>query len=109
MSPKLVRPRFSSGSRHHRCWDCGGSIIQSEDAHQEGVMNSKIEAAMKMLDEQGHTAIRCSHKGQDWYHLLNCHVLVKPLEMEELGDGVYAFEELMELFCKRRLEEKGLL
>jgi hypothetical protein len=84
MSPKLVRLRFSSGSQHHRCWDCGGSIIQSEDAHQEGVMNSKIEAAMKMLDEQGHTAMRCSHKGQDWYHLLDCHVLVKPYRWKNL-------------------------
>jgi hypothetical protein len=111
MSPRLVRLRFSSGAQHHRCGDCGGngSNSQSEDAHQEGVMNSKIEAAMKMLDEQGHTAIRCSHKGQDWYHPLDCHVLVKPLEMEELCDGVYSFEELMELFCKRRLEEQGLL
>jgi hypothetical protein len=72
-------------------------------------MNVKIEAAMKMLAEQGHTAISCSHMGQDWYHLLDSHALVKPQEMEDLADGVYSFEELNELFSKRRLEEQGLL
>jgi hypothetical protein len=72
-------------------------------------MNMKIEAAMKMLAEQGHTAISCSHMGQDWYHLLDNHALLKPQEMEDLADGVYSFEELIELFSKRRLEEQGLL
>jgi hypothetical protein len=33
----------------------------------------------------------------------------KPQEMEDLADGVYSFEELSELFSKRRLEEQGLL
>jgi hypothetical protein len=72
-------------------------------------MNMKIEAAMKMLAEQGHTAISCSHMGQDWYHLLDNRALLKPQEMEDLADGVYSFEELIELFSKRRLEEQGLL
>jgi hypothetical protein len=51
-------------------------------------MNVKIEAAMKMLAEQGHMAISCSHMGQDWCHLLDCHALVKPQEMEHLADGL---------------------
>jgi hypothetical protein len=72
-------------------------------------MNVKIEAAMKMLAEQGHTAISCSQMGQDWYHVLDSHALVKPQEMEDLADGVYSYEELIELFDKRRLEEQGLL
>jgi hypothetical protein len=37
------------------------------------------------------------------------HALVKPQEMEDLADGVYSYEELIELFDKRRLEEQGLL
>jgi hypothetical protein len=72
-------------------------------------MNLKIETAMKMLDEQGHTAIGCSHHGQDWFRFLDCHVIVKPQQMEELGDRVYSFDELMELFSRCRLEEQGLL
>jgi hypothetical protein len=69
----------------------------------------KIEAAMKMLAQQGHTVISCLQMGQYWYHLLDNHSLLKPQEMEELADGVYSFEELIELFEKRRLEEQGLL
>jgi hypothetical protein len=72
-------------------------------------MNVKIEAAMKMLAEQGHTAISCSHMGQDWYHLLDSHTLLKPQEMEDLADGVYSFEELFDLLWRRRLEDQGVL
>jgi hypothetical protein len=72
-------------------------------------MNMKIEAAMKMLAEQGHTAISCSHMGQEWYHLLDNHTLLKPQEMEDLADGVYSFEELFDLLWRRRLEDQGLL
>jgi hypothetical protein len=83
---------------------------KGQGVRREGVvMNTSIETALKMLDEQGHRTISCSYKGQDWYHLLDCHVLLKPQEMEELGDGVYSFDELMELLCQRRLEEQGLL
>jgi hypothetical protein len=79
------------------------------DRQEGSAMNSSIEAALKMLDQQGHKTISCSYKGQDWYRLLDCHILLKPQEMEELGDGVYSFDELMELLCQRRLEEQGLL
>jgi hypothetical protein len=60
----------------------------------EGVLNVKIEAAMKMLAEQGHPAISCLHMGQDWYHLLDSHALVKPQEMEDLADGAYSSRSL---------------
>jgi hypothetical protein len=83
---------------------------KGQGVRREGVvMNTSIETALKMLDEQGHKTISCSYNGQDWYRLLDCHVLLKPQEMEELGDGVYSFDELMELLCQRRLEEQGLL
>jgi hypothetical protein len=93
--------------------DGGGDVSDQRwgraSAREGVVMNTSIETALKMLDEQGHRTISCSYRGQDWFHLLDCHVLLKPQEMEELGDGVYSFDELMELLCQRRLEEQGLL
>ena len=40
--------------------------------------------------------------------LIEKHFNVTPT-YEDLADGVYSFEEIIELFSKRRLEEQGLL
>ena len=36
-------------------------------------MNSKIEAAIKMLSEQGHTVRSYPHKGQEWYEIIGAY------------------------------------
>jgi hypothetical protein len=72
-------------------------------------MNTRIEAAMRSLREQGHVVRPYPHMGEEWFEVGDCCVLVTPQEMEEPAEGVYTFDELKELYRKRRLEEQGLL
>jgi hypothetical protein len=83
----------------------------------------KIEAATKLLSEQGSKVDPVSHMGKDWFQIdfrkhvaprywgsdatasFGPYVLITPEEMEELADGVYTPDELMELLLKRRAEE----
>jgi len=65
----------------------GRSQLNERSAKREDVINSQIKAAMKLLHEHGH--------------------LVE--DIEELTDAVYTFDERIELFRKRRLEEQGFV
>jgi hypothetical protein len=65
-----------------------------------------LNAAIKMLNGQGHTVrpfIRC---GTLWFEI-DGNMLATRQEMLELADGVYSVEELRELFERRRAEEQS--
>jgi len=88
-------------------------------------MNQKIEAAKKLLREQGHEVESLMHMGKEWFQIdyrerlapryggsgitvsFGPYGLATPQEMEELADGVYTAAELKELFLKRCRDDKG--
>ena len=67
-------------------------------------MGEKIEAAIKMLQGQGHAARLQSREGTLWFEI-NGKMLASWKEMEELADGVYSLSELEELLVRRRSEK----
>ncbi len=71
-------------------------------------MRQKIEAAIKILQGQGHTVRPQSREGTLWFEI-NGKMLASWKEMEELADGVYSLSELEELFVRRRSEKEGKL
>jgi hypothetical protein len=62
---------------------------------------------MRLLREQGHPVRRYPGREEEWYEVMDYCVLVTLQEMEELAERVYSFDEPMELYRKRRLEEQG--
>ena len=65
-----------------------------------------MNAAIKMLNGQGHTVRPFSRFGTLWFEI-NGNMLATRREMLELADGVYSLEELRELFVCRRAEEQS--
>jgi hypothetical protein len=65
-------------------------------------MKEKVEAAIRMLREQGHivqTQIR-GEKGTLWFEI-DGRMLVSWEEMQDLADSVYSLSELEDLFKRR--------
>ncbi|MGA2235972.1 MAG: hypothetical protein ABSG23_10910 [Terriglobales bacterium] len=68
----------------------------------------KIDVAIEMLKEQGHTVeaqVR-GKKGTFWFEV-DRRMLVSSEEMQNLADGVYSLTELEELYKKRRQAENA--
>jgi hypothetical protein len=65
-----------------------------------------VNAAIKVLTGQGHTVRPYLRYGVLWFEI-DASMLATQQEMLELGDGVYSFSELCELFARRRAEEQG--
>ena len=71
---------------------------------------AKIEAAIKMLQEQGHsvqTQMR-EQKNTVWFEI-DRRMLPSWEEMENLVDGVYSLEELEDLYRRRQAGDQGKL
>jgi hypothetical protein len=69
---------------------------------------AKIEAAIKMLRETGHsvhTQMR-GDKNTVWFEI-DRRMLASWEEMENLADGVYSLEELEDLYRRRQAEDRG--
>ena len=69
-------------------------------------MEADLRAAIKMLQGQGHTVRPYSRYGILWFEI-DGNMLATRQEMGELADGVYSFQELAELFVRRRAEEES--
>jgi hypothetical protein len=72
-------------------------------------MESNIEKGIRLLKESGHTVqerVRDKSTGTFWFDIDQGN-LVSEEEMAHLGDGMYSLTELIELFRKRRAEEKA--
>ena len=69
-------------------------------------MKSKIEEAIEVLKQQGHTVRPYNREGTFWYEI-DGKMLASAQEMGELADRVYSLTELEDLFNKRRTEEQG--
>ena len=61
---------------------------------------------MNMLQGQGHTVRPYLRYGTLWFEI-DGNMLATRQEMGELADGVYSFQELAELFARRRAEEES--
>jgi len=68
--------------------------------------NEKIDAATKMLREQGHT-VKKQVRGDNLWFEVDQRMLVSGEEMQNLADGVYSLAELEELFRRRRADGAG--
>jgi hypothetical protein len=69
-------------------------------------MKQKIDKAVGMLREQGHTVqpqIRGA-TGTIWFEI-DGRMLASWKEMQNLADGIYNLAELEELYVRRRAEE----
>jgi hypothetical protein len=63
---------------------------------------AKIEAAIKMLQKQGHS-VQTQMRGEKntvWFEIER-RMLASWEEMENLADGVYSLEELEDLYRRR--------
>jgi hypothetical protein len=69
-------------------------------------MEEDINAATKMLTEQGHTVRPHIRYGTLWFEI-DGNMLASRQEMLELGNGVFSLNELRELFERRRSEEQS--
>jgi hypothetical protein len=69
-------------------------------------MEAHLRAAVKMLRGQGHTVRPYIRYGILWFEI-DGNMLANQQEMGELADGVYSFQELAELFARRRAEEES--
>jgi hypothetical protein len=69
-------------------------------------MEADLDAAIKMLQEQGHTVRPYIRYGTLWFEI-DGKMLATRQEMLELADGVYSLQELAELFARRRAEEQS--
>ena len=69
-------------------------------------MEEDLNAAIKMLNGQGHTVRPYIREGILWFEI-NGNMLATRQEMLELADGVYSLEELLELSALRRAEQQG--
>ena len=69
-------------------------------------MEEDLNAAIKMLNGQGHTVRPFIRSGTLWFEI-DGNMLATRQEMLELADGVYSLEELRELFVRRRAEEQS--
>jgi len=87
-------------------------------------METKIETARRLLRAKGCDVEPFVHEGESWYQIdFRKHVapryggsditlsfgplaLASQQEMEELADGVYGPNELLELFVRRQADEK---
>ena len=66
-------------------------------------MAEDFDAAIKMLNGQGHTVRPYIRQGRLLFEI-NGNVLATRQEILELADGVYSLEELLELSALRRGE-----
>jgi hypothetical protein len=69
---------------------------------------AKIEAAIKMLREAGHS-VQTQMRGEKntvWFEI-DRRMLASWEEMENLADGVYSLEELEDLYRRRQAEDRG--
>jgi len=69
-------------------------------------MKSKIDKAIEVLKQQGHTVRPYNREGTFWFEI-DGRMLASAQEMGELADRVYSLTELEGLFKKRRAEEQG--
>jgi hypothetical protein len=69
-------------------------------------MEEDLNAAIKMLNGQGHTVRPYLRYGTLWFEI-DGNMLATRQEMLELADGVYSLNELRELFTRRRAEEQS--
>ena len=69
-------------------------------------MEEDVNAAVKMLQTQGHAVRPHIRNGVLWFEI-DGNVLATRQELLELADGVYSFTELRELFLLRGTEERG--
>lgn len=65
--------------------------------------NEKIEVAIRMLREQGHTVEIRPDRGKTWFEI-DHRMRASAEEMQNLADGVYSLAELEEIFLQRRIE-----
>jgi hypothetical protein len=65
--------------------------------------NEKIEVAIRMLREQGHTVEIRPDRGKTWFEI-DHRMRASAEEMHNLADGVYSLAELEEIFLQRRIE-----
>jgi hypothetical protein len=69
---------------------------------------AKIEAAIKMLRETGHS-VQTQMRGEKntvWFEI-DRRMLASWQEMENLADGVYSLGELEDLYRRRQAEDRG--
>ena len=69
-------------------------------------MKSKIDKAIEVLKQRGHTVRPYNREGTFWFEI-DGRMLASAQEMGELADRVYSLAELEGLFKKRRAEEQG--
>lgn len=69
-------------------------------------MEEDLNAAVKMLNGQGHTVRPYLRYGTLWFEI-DGNMLATRQEMQELAEGVYSLDELRELFTRRRGEEQS--
>lgn len=69
-------------------------------------MEADLHAAIKMLQGQCHTVRPYIRYGTLWFEI-DSNMLATRQEMLELAEGVYALQELAELFARRRAEEES--
>jgi hypothetical protein len=70
-------------------------------------MDEKIRAGREKLEMQGHTVEGC-YVGEVPCYKIDGGTTITPLEMREIADGVYSYEELeRDLLVRRRVEEEG--
>jgi len=67
----------------------------------------KIEGAIEILEQQGHTVRPYNREGKFWFEI-DGRMLASTQEMEELADRVYSLTELEDLFVRRRAEERKI-
>ena len=63
----------------------------------------KIDAAIRMLREQGHSVDVQLDRGKTWF-AIDGRMRASAEEMQNLADGVYSLTELEEFFIQRRIE-----
>ena len=69
-------------------------------------MEADLNAAIKMLQGQGHAVRPYMRYGTLWFEI-DGNKLATRQEMLELADGVYSLQELAELFARRHAEEES--
>jgi hypothetical protein len=76
--------------------------------HKGEGMEEKIEAAIRMLEGQGHTVKPQLRGGSRtmWFEI-DGRMLASWQEMQDLADGVYSLPELEDLYERRQAEEQG--
>ena len=68
-------------------------------------MEEDLNAAIKMLNGQGHIVHPFIRSGTLWFEV-DGNMLVTRQEMLELADGVYSLDELRDLYVLRHAEEQ---